>query len=366
MSSTGYIGGGKSTRLSVDGGATYQSGDLQLQSKQGVNLFVPSLGLIEADANLDPALAEVFSLYRSGQIAAGVLGTWSNGRSNGTAQLLAIEANFDTAQTTGDPANYYALQIAGRVGNTGSAVLPFNTAGARHYSTELQSGSVIAQPYKTANTPSRDNAHDGYLSQFVPTQNLSCTGFSWRGWLSTIFDSPGISPSKTIRGQLLDVNNNVLATSFVQSIDSSTDYTYAFSWNRPIVLTSGVAYRLGIDFWASNPNPGMPCGFGTFVGGTGQAAPITLDGANVWRTNALNHAVGFNAQWKDLFPGGIYSGNGMLIAGGGLWSGNTTVALLGAGGGATLRGDLDMSIIVVGAPPTTGAGTNLNARVLLG
>lgn len=310
------------------------------------------------------APAEVFSLFTPGTIAAGTLGVWHNGRASAQATGLQLEANFGTAQTTSDAANYYALEAADSAGDR--MILPF-TAVAAHFFNSKSNGQTIAQPWAPMGPANEDYANtSGRISSFTPTQSLNVTAIkAYCG-----IQGPSGNLTGNIRGQILDANLNVLASADQQTAGPAY---YTFTFPAPITLDQGTTYYLALDDFEQAAGLGA-IGFATNTQtGTPQSAPVNHINAGPYYGSALGNPAGgaasvpTGATWADiLLPSGslsAYANLGIID----LWSATyaTDTALLGSGGATVFQGDVTLSIVTVGAPVATAAGSNLNSRILL-
>jgi hypothetical protein len=326
-------------------------------------------------ARSDPP--EEFSLFVPGVIAAGTLGVWKNTRATATATLLALEANFLTAQTTADVANFFKLIATDA--NGANAVLPFTTANGKHF-TLNQANVNIAQPSTNAESgaATQDNGFVGYLSSFVPSQQLVIAGFRMNLGVCAFGTFTPITCR--IRCTLYDTNMSPLATATVTSNQAKGDIHWSFPLS--VVLTSGAKYLIGLDTFQDAPSiaagSAASLSFSNTNGAANGAQPIGSLAATSWNASAFpGNGVPTppaDATWPDILPGGKYASGGYAVGG------NTTAAdriwvvggyrpasaLVGSPGPAAFAGDVTLSIGTTGAPIGTAAGSNVNVRALLG
>lgn len=302
---------------------------------------------------------DVFPLFVPGQIAAQTIGVWKNTRAKQTAQLLVMEANFLTAQTTSDAANYYELKASDSSGKT--AVLPF-TAVASHFYLNQNYGALIATNM-TDPGATQGNNYTSMATGFVPSQNLTVSGLQMRTAISggslTFIPWPG----GVIRATILTADMKTILASALWTMPSGAgssnlaDFVFAVS----VALSQGTTYVLMFDTELSGPLSGhtlpmiwspSPVASGVLTGLTSVDVTISkwLQTAPVG--NSIQQAIAALQASPNSHP--ILGNGGPAYAG-----------FMGSPGGTIFGGDITLSISSVGAPVSTAAGSNLNCRLLL-
>lgn len=305
---------------------------------------------------------ETFSIFVPGAIAAGTIGVWRNGRASGRASALSLEANFGTAQTTEDAANYYALQAADVLGT--KTTVPF-TAAKRHFSLESGDGVAIAQPYAaTAITNSMSSfATNGIAQQFTTTADLTITGFRFFGCVQTNNPS-GTFVTSEMRCQILDGSDfSVLGETTATMTAQAQQLDFAFPLSIP--LSNGKTYWVAVDDYSQQSAGWNPYALqiGIMSGsGAAQSAPITV---GTTAHTSLSNPPAPATPWADILAPGSSLNTGP-VASGLFAAASNGNALLGTAGSTVFSGDVTLSIVTVGAPASTAAGSDLNARVQLG
>lgn len=323
---------------------------------------------------------EVFDIFVPGVLSAATLGVWHNGRANNRANLISLELNALTPQSTASATDYYEVQLADAAGN--KLTLPLTVASQAHYVNSV-GPSTIAQPYLPGTGTTNDVNKVGYAAPFQPTEGMSIVGIGIAAglYLSNQSTTGVVSyPTGQIRVSLLDDNENVLATGHVTYPGTNSTGapanpavnipTAILEFAEAVALTADTTYWIVWDVFENgyidSNGDSLALAAVTADGAAQSGQPITI-AVNGYDAYLLS-GTGSNSDptlpaqlTKGALPTGYQVDNAS-------WTGNFaqySPALIGSGTSVLLIGDATMSVVAVGAPVATDAPTNTNIRALL-
>lgn len=343
-----------STQLSVDNGASFASGQLEIASGPGISWtrngeVFTATGSV-ADSGMPPGLFIPGNLTAANPIA-----TFPQLNNKGQSYLTGVILNLFTAPSGATNVNNLALEVLGSSG--GSFQLPMDgtgTNGGKNYGVDLRLGS------QTAGQADIDNGNTSYgvCTSFTFGAQVTVGGLAFQN-ANSAADGSGIPKIY----EVLDANLNVLASSAVyygpisaQSVSTPGTATFGVSvpLTNSVILAANTPYFFGVR--------SLDTSFG--IGYTNNTIALTGNfsgygvNANVYGLSGVRCFSSAPTSWAQAFADAARG-----LAGYTKWSGASVCGVLQVFGGARLaliQGITNLAIIVNGTGPTTpGADMNV-------